>query len=101
HAVSLADSPRGLGSPSLHNEYWDPFWRACADEGTVICMHIGSGTGMSLSDPEAPIEIMITGTPISLFGVATELTYSEVLRRYPGLTIALSEGGIGWIPYFL
>jgi hypothetical protein len=64
-------------------------------------MHIGSGTGMALTDPEAPIEIMITGTPISLFGVATELTYSEVLRRYPGLTIALSEGGIGWIPYFL
>jgi len=67
----------------------------------VICMHIGSGTGMSLTDPEAPIEIMITGTPISLFGATTELVFSEFLRRYPSLKFALSEGGIGWIPYFL
>jgi len=101
HAMSFADVPTGLGYPSLHNDYWEPFWKACADEGTVICMHIGSGTGMSLTDPEAPIEIMITGTPISLFGATTELVFSEFLRRYPSLKFALSEGGIGWIPYFL
>jgi predicted TIM-barrel fold metal-dependent hydrolase len=101
HAISFADSPKGLGHPSLHSEHWDPFWKACVDEGTVVCMHIGSSSGMPLTDPEAPIEIMITGTPISLFGVATELVFSEMLRRFPGLKIALSEGGIGWIPYFL
>jgi Amidohydrolase len=56
---------------------------------------------MVLNEPEAPIEIMITSTPISLFNVATELVYSDFLRRYPTLKIALSEGGIGWIPYFL
>jgi predicted TIM-barrel fold metal-dependent hydrolase len=101
HAISFADSPMALGHPSLHSAHWDPLWKACADEGTVVCMHIGSSSGMALTDPEAPIEVMITGTPISLFGVANELVYSEVLRRYPQLTIALSEGGIGWIPYFL
>lgn len=101
HAMSFADTPTGLGHPSLHNEHWEPFWKACADEGTVICMHIGSGTGMVLNEPEAPIEIMITGTPISLFNVATELVYSDFLRRHPNLKIALSEGGVGWIPYFL
>jgi predicted TIM-barrel fold metal-dependent hydrolase len=101
HAISFADSPMGLGHPSLHSEHWNPFWEACVDEGTVVCMHIGSSSGMALTDPEAPIEVMITGTPISLFGVANELVFSEVLRRYPTLTIALSEGGIGWIPYFL
>ena len=26
------------------DEHWDPFWKACADEGTVVCIHIGSGT---------------------------------------------------------
>jgi predicted TIM-barrel fold metal-dependent hydrolase len=101
HAISFADSPKGLGHPSLHSDHWDPFWKACVDEGTVVCMHIGSSSGMPLTDPEAPIEIMITGTPISLFGVATERVFSEMLRRFPGLKIALSEGGIGWIPYFL
>jgi len=101
HAISFADSPKGLGYPSLHSETWEPFWKACADEGTVINMHIGSGTGMALNDPAAPIEIMITGTPISIFGAATELVFSTFLRNHPGLKISLSEGGIGWIPYFL
>ncbi len=101
HAISFADTPTGLGHPSLHDPFWEPFWKACADEGTVVCLHIGSGTGMALNEPSAPVEIMITGTPISLFGSATELVFSEFLRRQPDLKIALSEGGIGWIPYFL
>ncbi|MGB0621183.1 MAG: amidohydrolase family protein [Myxococcota bacterium] len=101
HAISFPDTPTGLGHPSLHSDHWEPFWKACADEGTVICMHIGSGTGMALNEMDAPIEIMITGTPITLFGVATELTFSEVLRKYPDLKFAMSEGGVGWIPYFL
>ena len=37
-------TPADLGYPSLHSEHWDPFWKACADEGTVVCIHIGSGT---------------------------------------------------------
>ena len=32
---------------------------------------------------------------------ATDLIWSPVLRKFPDLKIALSEGGIGWIPYLL
>ncbi|HZU80720.1 MAG TPA: amidohydrolase family protein, partial [Acidimicrobiales bacterium] len=32
---------------------------------------------------------------------AADLLFSPVLRKFPALRIALSEGGIGWIPYFL
>ena len=101
HAITFADNPGGLGRPSLHSEHWDPFWKACADEGTVVCIHIGSGTRMNLQDPGAPIEVMIAGTPITLFNCATELVFSEIFNKFPALKIALSEGGIGWIPYFL
>ena len=102
HAITFADSPGGLGGyPSLHSEHWDPFWKACADEGTVVCIHIGSGAGMKLEDPGAPVEVMIVSTPISLFNCATELVFSPIFSKFPTLKIALSEGGIGWIPYFL
>ena len=67
----------------------------------MLAIHIGSGTGMKLQDTTAPIEIMIHATPVSLFGCASELVWSKFLRNYTGLKIALSEGGIGWIPYFL
>jgi hypothetical protein len=32
---------------------------------------------------------------------SSDLLFSTILRRHPTLKFALSEGGIGWIPYFL
>jgi predicted TIM-barrel fold metal-dependent hydrolase len=101
HAVSFSENPEKLGLPGLHNEHWDPFWEACSDEGTVICIHIGSGAGMNFTSMEAPVDVMITTQPIAIVNCAGDLLCSTMLRRYPDLKIALSEGGIGWIPYFL
>jgi len=101
HAMTFPDVPPGLGHPSLHSDYWTPLWEAADECSTVLCMHIGSGTGMNLQDQSAPVEIMITSTPITLYNGLTELVYSKFLPKYPNLKFALSEGGIGWIPYFL
>ena len=32
---------------------------------------------------------------------ATDLIWSPMFRKFPDMRLALSEGGIGWIPYFL
>ena len=32
---------------------------------------------------------------------AADLIHSPVFKKFPDVTVALSEGGIGWIPYFL
>src|SRR3546814_14431404 len=32
---------------------------------------------------------------------AADWTFAKFWQRYPDLRMALSEGGIGWIPYFL
>jgi predicted TIM-barrel fold metal-dependent hydrolase len=101
HAMSFSENPEKLGFPSLHNEHWDPFWKACNDEGTVVCIHIGSGAGMAFTSMEAPVDVMITVQPINIVSCAADLLWSRVLRTFPNLKIALSEGGIGWIPYFL
>ena len=42
HAITFPENPVPLGLPSLHTDHWDPVWQACSDEGTVVCMHIGS-----------------------------------------------------------
>jgi len=101
HAVTFTESPDALGLPSLHNAHWDPFWKACSDEGTVVCIHIGSGAGMKFSSMDAPVDVMITVQPIACVNCAADLLWSRVLKDFPNLKIALSEGGIGWIPYFL
>ncbi|MFP6641399.1 MAG: amidohydrolase family protein [Myxococcota bacterium] len=101
HVVSFSQDPTGLGQPSIHSRHWDPFWRACSDEGTLIAVHIGSGSGMFFTAEDAPVDVMITNTPMSIANFASDLLWSPVLREYPDLKFALAEGGIGWIPYFL
>ncbi|MBM4242817.1 MAG: amidohydrolase [Deltaproteobacteria bacterium] len=101
HALSFTESPEKLNFPSFHSEHWDPLWKAMCDEGTVLAVHIGSGAGMQFNSMEAPVDVMITTTPIKIIDFAADILWSRVLKEYPKLKIALSEGGIGWIPYFL
>ncbi len=101
HAVSFSENPEKLRLPSLHNEHWDPFWQACVDEGTIVCLHIGSSSQLVVTSVEAPIDVLITLQPINIVQAAADLLWSPVLRKFPSLRFALSEGGIGWIPYFL
>ncbi|MHB1712415.1 MAG: amidohydrolase family protein [Acidimicrobiales bacterium] len=101
HAVTFSENPEKLGWPSLHSTSWDPFWQACADEGTVVCMHIGSSSQLVITSVEAPIDVLISLQPMNVVQAAADLLWSPVLRKFPDLHVALSEGGIGWIPYLL
>jgi predicted TIM-barrel fold metal-dependent hydrolase len=101
HAVSFSENPEKLKLPSLHNEHWDPFWAACCDEDAIVCMHIGSSSTLVVTSVEAPIDVLISLQPINIVQAAADLLWSPVLRKFPALRFALSEGGIGWIPYFL
>ena len=100
HAITFSENPSKLGWPSIHTTHWDPFFRACEEENVVVCMHIGSSSQLVITSPDAPIDCLITLTPINIVQAATDLVWSGIFKRFPNLKIALSEGGIGWIPYF-
>lgn len=101
HAVRFPENPEPLGLPSLHSDRWDPFWAECSDEGTIVCMYIGSSSKLAMTTPDAPIDVMIVLQPMNIVQCAADIIHSPVSGKFPDLTIALSEGGIGWIPYFL
>ena len=101
HAVTFSENPSKLGWPSVHSDHWDPFWKACSDVGTVVCMHIGSSSEIVIPSPDSPFDVLITLSPMNIVQCAADLLFSPVLRKFPDLRLALSEGGIGWIPYFL
>jgi predicted TIM-barrel fold metal-dependent hydrolase len=100
-AVTFSENPAHLGLPSLHSDHWDPFWSACEDEQTVVCLHIGSSSQLVVTAEDAPMDVLITLSPINLVQAATDLIWSPIFRKFPSFKIAMSEGGIGWIPYFL
>ena len=101
HAVSFSENPEKLGLPSLQRPHWDPFWSACADEGTIVCLHFGSGRGMVYPTLDVPMDAVITLMPIAMVDCAADLLWSPVLRKFPTLRFAFSEAGVGWVPFFL
>ena len=100
-AVAFSELPANLGLPSIHSRFWEPFFAACQETGTVICMHIGSGSLMPMTSPDAPNGVRVALTAINAQMSMTDWLLSGVLARYPKLKIAYSEGQIGWMPYVL
>jgi predicted TIM-barrel fold metal-dependent hydrolase len=98
-AVTFSENPQKIGQPSLHDPSWDPFWTACSDEDVVVNLHIGSSSTPLITTADSPVDVMMTLTPISIVMAAADLAWSRVLRKFPDLRFALSEGGIGWVPY--
>ncbi len=101
HAISFSDNPVVKGQPSIHDEYWEPMWKVCAENDIVINIHIGSGAQAPHASMSSPIDAWIITMPISIVNSAADWLHLAALQRYPTLKVSLSEGGIGWIPYFL
>jgi predicted TIM-barrel fold metal-dependent hydrolase len=102
HAVTFSESPYFLGLPSIHSPYWDPFFQACNDTDTVICMHIGSSSRLEgASSPDAPVAVTMSLLSNNAMTSLMEFLFSGVLMRYPRLKLSYSESQVGWIPYQL
>ena len=101
HSLTFTENPAALGYPSFHDEYWDPLWRSLCDTDTVLSVHLGSSGKLSIPAVDSPPDVMITLQPMNIQSAAADLLWSRVIKEYPQLRIALSEGGTGWIPYFL
>src|SRR5262249_15570244 len=66
HSLSFTENPSTLGYPSFHDESWDPLWRALSDTGTVLSVHLGSSGQLSVTAPNAPVDVMITLQPMNI-----------------------------------
>jgi len=100
-AVAFSENPYHLGLPSVHdkNHFWDPFFTACQETETVICMHIGSSSKMPSTSPDAPFSVSSTITFANAMGSMCDYILSGIFVRFPKLRIAYAEGQVGWMPY--
>jgi len=99
-AITFSEAPHRLGLPSYHSTHWDPFFSAAQDADLPLCLHFGTG-GAPATAPDANFAVAI-----ALFGMNSQFTtvdllMSRVFHEFPRLRVALSEGGIGWMPYVL
>jgi predicted TIM-barrel fold metal-dependent hydrolase len=100
-AVAFSEIPVHLGLPSIHSGAWDPFFAACEETATVVCMHIGSSSRMPATSADAPVAVTATlGFANAMFSLV-DFLWSGLLVRYPNLKLSYAESQIGWLPYVL
>jgi predicted TIM-barrel fold metal-dependent hydrolase len=103
-AVTLPDAPYADSHnnfPSYYSDYWDPIFAALSDEGMAVCLHIGGSFNLLKRPSEAPLDQRIILSAQFSSVAAVDLIVGGALRKFPSLKVAMSEGGIGWIPLLL
>ncbi len=103
HAVTFSENPEALAMASINTRYWDPLYEAAVDTGTVLCLHVGSASRSSaaMTSSDAPASVAMNLSPIMSTFSMVELIWADLWERFPSLRFSLTEGDIGWIPYFL
>lgn len=101
-SVTMPDRPHLIGMPSLwERDFWDPIIQACVDTDTVISLHVGS-SGSYPVPPGAPsLKMRATMFPHLSLCACAEWLWSDYPVKHPDLKIAMTEGGIGWVPMLL
>ena len=100
-AIGFPENPVPLGLPSFHTEHWDGVFSAAEETGMPLCMHFGSSGQGPKTAEEAPMAVVITLFGCNSMYATADLLFSPVFHKHPKLKVALSEGGIGWVPYLL
>src|SRR5262245_38756969 len=95
-AVSFPELPAQCGLPSLHTGAWDPFFAACEETDTVVCLHTGSAQWAPIPAFDTPFETITTLFPVNGLVACADMLWSGIPVRFPRLNITLAEGGLGW-----
>jgi predicted TIM-barrel fold metal-dependent hydrolase len=101
HAVTFSENPEALQMPSIFSDHWDPLFAAACDVGTVLCCHVGSSSRSAPSASDAPAGVKMTTSSVMSTFTLVDLLWATFWDRFPDLRFSLTEGDVGWIPYFL
>jgi predicted TIM-barrel fold metal-dependent hydrolase len=101
HAVTFSENPEALSMPSIHSDYWYPVFKAACDTATVLCCHIGSSSRAPMISSDAPPSVGMSMSSVMSTYTLLELIWAQFWAEFPDLRFSLTEGDIGWIPYFL
>jgi predicted TIM-barrel fold metal-dependent hydrolase len=109
-SISLPETPyvERVGWPAFdEDDFWDPIFKAVCDNDLVVSLHTGLGVNLLKRPKTAEIgtlgrqdDLIILGPTFST--VATvDLMRGGTFLKFPDLRVAMSEGGIGWVPMLL
>ena len=100
----------GVAIPDLGHSHWDPLWEVCVDKNVPVNFHIGaSETAIDWMGQQGwpslsyDLRSGISGAMIFFNNgkVVSNLIYSGMLDRFPGIKFVSVESGVGWVPFLM
>lgn len=96
---------------SLPSPEDDVFWKAAAETGVPLFIHIRMGGGQEAEmaakkaadkteGPQVPIAAMLTKITYPTAYLVTQFILNGVFDRFPSLKISLAECGASWVPFY-
>jgi hypothetical protein len=67
----------------------------------VLCCHVGSSSQTAHTSADAPASVAISLSSVASIFTMVDLIWCDAFARFPDLRFSLTEGDVGWIPYFL
>ncbi len=101
HAVTFSENPAGLGHAEHPHRRVGSAVRRVLRHGTVLCCHVGSSSKAASTSPDAPPPVPMNLSSVMAIYTLGDLLWADFWHRFPSLRFSLTEGDIGWIPYFL
>jgi predicted TIM-barrel fold metal-dependent hydrolase len=100
-SITFPETPHANDLPGFYGNHWDPVLKALCDNNVCMSMHIGGAFNLIKRAEGATMDQLIVISPQLSAIATTDLVASGTFAKFPDLKVALSEGGIGWIPFLL
>ncbi|WP_101947855.1 amidohydrolase family protein [Mycobacterium sp. 3519A] len=101
HSVTVPQHIGNYGQPPWQDPQWDVMWAAICECNSVVNIHIGTGGGVPVPSDQTTYLAYNSMLAIDTMRFTADLLFSPVVTKFPTIKFALSEGGIGWIPFLL
>jgi predicted TIM-barrel fold metal-dependent hydrolase len=92
--------------PHINELSYDPIWAACEELGVPVCFHSGSSSRLEFPQypelsPALQAALSVVNRPLAAISVFSNVLYSHILVRHPGLKVVFAESSLGWGAYEL
>src|SRR2546423_3960995 len=95
-ALCWMEDPANIDLPGYHTDYWEPLFALAQEAELPVCMHIGGALPQVTLEGKVPM-VEIAAAFAHAARSSVNMMCSHIPRKYPGVKLVWSEGGIGWI----
>jgi predicted TIM-barrel fold metal-dependent hydrolase len=92
--------------PHVNEPAYDPIWEVCEELKVPVCFHSGSSSRLEFPlypelSPALQAALSVVNRPLAAISVFSNVLYSHILVRHPGLKVVFAESSLGWGAYEL